>query len=71
MMASSTSYTEASSSRFARIQDEGNALQIHYNDIGQGGETVVMLHGSGPGRPAGPISAGISARWCWQAIASF
>lgn len=49
MMASSTSYTEASSSRFARIQDEGNALQIHYNDIGQGGETVVMLHGSGPG----------------------
>lgn len=49
MMASATNYTEASSSRFARIQDEGTALQIHYNDIGQGAETVVMLHGSGPG----------------------
>lgn len=49
MMACATTYTEASSSRFARIQDEGHALQIHYNDIGQGAQTVVMLHGSGPG----------------------
>ncbi|MCT7009258.1 alpha/beta fold hydrolase, partial [Salmonella enterica] len=24
-------------------------LQLHYNDLGEGAETVVMLHGSGPG----------------------
>ena len=41
--------TEASTSRFARLLDEGRELQIHYNDIGQGPQTVVMLHGSGPG----------------------
>ena len=24
-------------------------MQLHYNDAGHGAETVVMLHGSGPG----------------------
>lgn len=40
---------EAASSRFARIREGELDLQLHYNDLGEGGETVVMLHGSGPG----------------------
>ena len=40
-----TQITEASTSRFAKIGD----FNIHYNDTQSGGETVVMLHGSGPG----------------------
>jgi 2-hydroxy-6-oxonona-2,4-dienedioate hydrolase len=43
------SLTETSTSHFARIQEGDLDLQIHYNDCGQGAETVVMLHGSGPG----------------------
>ena len=45
----STVYTEADTSRFARIQEQSLDLQVHYNDTGSGKETVVMLHGSGPG----------------------
>lgn len=44
-----THATEASSSRFVRIQEGDLDLQLHYNDVGEGAETVVMLHGSGPG----------------------
>ncbi|MBB1609349.1 MULTISPECIES: alpha/beta fold hydrolase [unclassified Pseudomonas] len=40
---------DADSSRFARIREGGLDLQLHYNDLGEGAETVVMLHGSGPG----------------------
>jgi 2-hydroxy-6-oxonona-2,4-dienedioate hydrolase len=43
------SITEASTSRFVRIREGDLDLQIHYNDAGQGEQTVVMLHGSGPG----------------------
>jgi 2-hydroxy-6-oxonona-2,4-dienedioate hydrolase len=46
-------FTEASTSRFVRIkQDHKDGqldVQLHYNDAGQGAQTVVMLHGSGPG----------------------
>jgi 2-hydroxy-6-oxonona-2,4-dienedioate hydrolase len=42
-------FTEASTSRFVRITEDGRDMQLHYNDAGQGAETVVMLHGSGPG----------------------
>jgi len=42
-------HTEAATSRFARIRAGELDLQLHYNDVGQGAETVVMLHGSGPG----------------------
>src|SRR6185437_2047373 len=46
-------FTEASTSKFVRIkQDHKDGqldVQLHYNDAGQGAETVVMLHGSGPG----------------------
>lgn len=44
-----TAITEASTSRFVTIRDADAVLRIHYNDIGSGTETVVMLHGSGPG----------------------
>jgi len=43
------SLSEAASSRFARIREGELDLQLHYNDLGEGAETVVMLHGSGPG----------------------
>jgi len=44
-----TPITEAASSRFITIEDNGQPLKLHYNDVGQGERTVVMLHGSGPG----------------------
>ncbi len=40
--------TEAGTSKFARINEGGVDLQVHYNDAGNG-EAVVMMHGSGPG----------------------
>ena len=49
MTTTASVFTEASTSRFARIKEGGLDLQLHYNDVGQGAETVVMLHGSGPG----------------------
>ncbi|MGA9916089.1 MAG: alpha/beta hydrolase, partial [Paraburkholderia sp.] len=42
-------FTEASTSKFVRIKEGERDVQLHYNDVGQGAETVVMLHGSGPG----------------------
>ena len=41
--------TEAGTSKFARIKEGDLDLQIHYNEMGAGSQTVVMLHGSGPG----------------------
>ena len=41
--------TEAATSKFVRIKEGDLDLQLHYNDAGAGTETVVMLHGSGPG----------------------
>lgn len=41
--------TEAATSRFLNVEDAGKTLRIHFNDSGQGDETVVLLHGSGPG----------------------
>ncbi|SEQ79551.1 2-hydroxy-6-ketonona-2,4-dienedioate hydrolase [Azotobacter beijerinckii] len=49
MMATTPALTEASTSQFVRIQEGDLDLQLHYNDCGAGAETVVMLHGSGPG----------------------
>jgi 2-hydroxy-6-oxonona-2,4-dienedioate hydrolase len=49
MSQQATAITEASTSRFVRIKEGELDLQLHYNDVGQGAETVVMLHGSGPG----------------------
>lgn len=41
--------TDASTSRLVRIKEGDLDLQLHYNDAGDGEQTVVMLHGSGPG----------------------
>jgi 2-hydroxy-6-oxonona-2,4-dienedioate hydrolase len=49
MSEANTPITEASTSRFVRIKEGELELQLHYNDCGSGAETVVMLHGSGPG----------------------
>ena len=46
-----------------RIKEGDLDLQLHYNDCGSGSETVVMLHGSGPGASGelaqfrGPVEA--------------
>lgn len=41
--------TEGATSRYAKIKEGDLELQLHYNDAGSGDQTVVMLHGSGPG----------------------
>ncbi|MFM0219938.1 alpha/beta fold hydrolase [Paraburkholderia caledonica] len=48
-MSTDTQLTEAGTSKLVRIKEGDLDLQIHYNDMGKGSETVVMLHGSGPG----------------------
>ncbi|MFM0147614.1 alpha/beta fold hydrolase [Paraburkholderia sp. RL18-085-BIA-A] len=48
-MSTNIQLTEAGTSKLVRIKEGDLDLQIHYNDLGQGRETVVMLHGSGPG----------------------
>ncbi|WP_209586582.1 alpha/beta fold hydrolase [Massilia sp. BHUDP2] len=49
MSNSASRVDEASTSKFVRVTHDGQELNIHYNDVGSGSETVVMLHGSGPG----------------------
>jgi 2-hydroxy-6-oxonona-2,4-dienedioate hydrolase len=49
MSTTSTSITESATSHLVRIKEGDLDLQLHYNDAGSGDETVVMLHGSGPG----------------------
>lgn len=49
MTANTETQSEAATSKFASVEEGGVELRIHYNDAGQGDETVVMLHGSGPG----------------------
>ncbi len=44
-----THLSEAQTSQFIDIEDQGVSLKLHYNDLGDGPQTVVMLHGSGPG----------------------
>lgn len=45
----SITFSEADSSKFVDVNEGDRKLKIHYNDFGDGKETVVMLHGSGPG----------------------
>jgi 2-hydroxy-6-oxonona-2,4-dienedioate hydrolase len=49
MSTADTAITESATSRFVDIQEGDLRLKLHYNDAGKGTETVVMLHGSGPG----------------------
>ncbi|MDH2235043.1 alpha/beta fold hydrolase [Pigmentiphaga sp. GD03639] len=44
-----TERSESETSNFFDVVDNGRPLRLHYNAIGDGDETVVMLHGSGPG----------------------
>lgn len=48
-MSSQQRWSEADTSKFVSVQEGGTELRIHYNDTGAGRETLVMLHGSGPG----------------------
>lgn len=41
--------SETATSQFVSVKEGDAELRLHYNDAGQGDETVVMLHGSGPG----------------------
>lgn len=44
-----TDYTEAGTSKFVTIHEQGlKSFKIHYNEAGQG-PAVLMLHGGGPG----------------------
>jgi 2-hydroxy-6-oxonona-2,4-dienedioate hydrolase len=47
----SQEFTESATSRFVTLKEGDGELKIHYNDCdpGAGGDTVVLLHGSGPG----------------------
>ena len=49
MTTNTQALTEAATSRFMHITEGDIDARIHYNDAGEGAETVVMLHGSGPG----------------------
>lgn len=44
-------FTQEATSRLLQIEEDGSDLRLHYNDCdpGAGGDTVLMLHGSGPG----------------------
>jgi 2-hydroxy-6-oxonona-2,4-dienedioate hydrolase len=49
MTAATKLQSETASSKFVSIGEGDAELRLHYNDAGHGDETVVMLHGSGPG----------------------
>lgn len=49
MNANASPLTEAATSKLIRLRVNEADVQVHYNDAGTGAETVVMLHGSGPG----------------------
>ena len=42
-------FSESDSSKFVDAVVDGTSYKIHYNELGSGTETVIMLHGSGPG----------------------
>lgn len=42
-------YSYESTSHFLPVEIEAKTYQVHFNDIGEGQHTIVMLHGSGPG----------------------
>lgn len=44
-----SNFTEADTSKFARVREGDLDAQIHYNDTGGSGPVVIMMHGSGPG----------------------
>ncbi|STR33917.1 2-hydroxy-6-ketonona-2,4-dienedioic acid hydrolase [Klebsiella grimontii] len=63
--------TEAATSRFLNVEENGETLRIHFNDCGQGDETVVLLHGSGPGATGWANFSRNIDRWWRRATGSF
>ena len=55
--------TEAATSRFLNVEEAGKTLRIHFNDCGQGDETVVRCMVPARVLLAGRTSAAISIRW--------
>jgi 2-hydroxy-6-oxonona-2,4-dienedioate hydrolase len=49
MTAATKLQSETATSKFVGVGEGDAELRLHYNDAGHGDETVVMLHGSGPG----------------------
>ncbi|SOE68650.1 2-hydroxy-6-ketonona-2,4-dienedioate hydrolase [Burkholderia sp. OK233] len=49
MTAATKLQSETATSKFVSIGEGDAELRLHYNDAGHGDETIVMLHGSGPG----------------------
>jgi 2-hydroxy-6-oxonona-2,4-dienedioate hydrolase len=49
MTSLATKFTDAGTSKFVRVQEGELDFRLHYNDIGEGSEAIIMLHGSGPG----------------------
>lgn len=48
-MTDTVTHTDSATSKFVNVMEGGTELRVHYNDTGAGKETLVMLHGSGPG----------------------
>lgn len=46
---SSPVYTAENTSNMAHVVVDGQPMALHYNDIGSGANTIIMMHGSGPG----------------------
>jgi 2-hydroxy-6-oxonona-2,4-dienedioate hydrolase len=42
-------HTEADTSRYCQVREGDLDCRVHFNDSGEGGKAVVMMHGSGPG----------------------
>lgn len=45
----STQYTAENTSHMIHVDVDGTDMDLHYNAIGEGGQTLIMMHGSGPG----------------------
>ncbi|MCA8218225.1 alpha/beta fold hydrolase [Burkholderia cepacia] len=48
-MTDTVTHSEAATSKYVNVVEGGTELRVHYNDTGAGKETLVLLHGSGPG----------------------
>jgi len=45
----SSQYTAENTSHIIRADVDGTLMDLHYNAIGEGDQTLIMMHGSGPG----------------------
>lgn len=49
MTSAKQTFTNENTSKLLRVKEGEHEFQLHYNDAGDGAETIIMLHGSGPG----------------------